>query len=192
MRCLGPEDELAFGVLHAYARGCRKQSPDNVQARERSRRALQFSLRSGCDIKNKSSPQNNLLQIALEGGRQPQQSVDISTIELLLENGVDPSAMDERGLQPIHTINIPGPVVCALVRHGADVNARTRGSCKTPLHCCFESYQNEQLQALVDCGADCNAQDKDGDTPLHMALRESISSDVHKIEILKTVLTQEP
>lgn len=185
LRYLCLENELAFTALHAFAVGCQKGSSQHAHAHthEKSRRVLQFLLQSGCDIGAKDSSGNSLLHLAL-GGSRWEQSIDVSMIELFLENGADACATNHSGLQPLHTTTLPGPVVRALVKYGAKVNARIESSGKTPLHCCFDTDKNDHLGILLECGADCNAQDKDGNTPLHMALRESISTDTGKIKTL--------
>ena len=57
-------------------------------------------------------------------------------------------------------------VITALVKAGADVNARRVGG-STPLH--DAQFSAGTTLALVDAGADVNARNLDGETPLHRA-----------------------
>ena len=56
-------------------------------------------------------------------------------------------------------------VAQVLIQAGADVNVRNKGG-QTPLH---GKRDKDVVQALITAGADVNARDKDGETPLHHA-----------------------
>jgi ankyrin repeat protein len=62
-----------------------------------------------------------------------------------------------------------GNVVRALVRAGAQVDARTDAKRCTALHLAARRGNTEVADALLNCGADINARDKTGDTPLQRA-----------------------
>ena len=58
-----------------------------------------------------------------------------------------------------------------LGEHGAEVNAPNYDTGRTPLHCSLKGYHDDKFLALIECGADCSAQDKNGDNPLYRALQ---------------------
>ena len=87
---------------------------------------------------------------------------------------VDPRCDDTRSLLHIAT-DWPGqlpnvaPIVATLIAAGADVNARFRGAhTETPLHWAASSDDVEALDALIDAGADIEAEGAviGGGTPL--------------------------
>lgn len=57
-----------------------------------------------------------------------------------------------------------------LIRQGADVNYPAQESMMTPLHFAAVSNLCEVIQPLVDRGANVNAQDADGNTPIQRAI----------------------
>lgn len=57
-----------------------------------------------------------------------------------------------------------------LVDHGAEVNVPNSDG-RTPLHYSIEDHHDDTFLALIECAADCSAQDKNGDSPLHRALQ---------------------
>jgi hypothetical protein len=72
-------------------------------------------------------------------------------------------------------------LVQLLLASGADPNSRTNHRQSGPLHYAADGYitgpvwnakrQVQTIQCLLDAGADLNAQDKNGATPLHRAVR---------------------
>ena len=61
-------------------------------------------------------------------------------------------------------------MVRALVRAGADVNARDGVKLCTPLHMAARRGHLEIAGALLDCGGNIEARDSVGDTPLRRAV----------------------
>jgi len=97
-------------------------------------------------------------------------------VELLLELGADPNASDQGGHTPLYCVGnecateTGGEVVRALVTRGADVN--TRGGVKhcTALHMAARRGNVAVANALLNCGADLEARDRAGVTPLRRAV----------------------
>jgi truncated hemoglobin YjbI len=100
---------------------------------------------------------------------------NLSVTELLLSLGADPNARDNSGHTPLYSAGNEctaggGDVVRALVRAGADVNASDGAKRCTPLHMAARRGNVEIAGALLDCGANIEARDKSGDTPLQRAM----------------------
>jgi ankyrin repeat protein len=96
---------------------------------------------------------------------------DDECVRILLEAGAVATVADVDGAQPIHNI-VFSPYnrvksIEALLAHGADLNARCNRQC-TPLHWAVDMHQTEgamdNIQYLVDHGADIEALDSFGDS----------------------------
>lgn len=97
---------------------------------------------------------------------------NLRMVELLLRLGADPNA---GGHPPLYCVanECPvtggGDVVRALVRAGARVDERSDSKRCTALHMAARRGNTEVAGALLDCGADINAPDRAGVTPLQRA-----------------------
>jgi truncated hemoglobin YjbI len=97
---------------------------------------------------------------------------NLRMVELLLRLGADPNA---GGHPPLYCVanECPvtggGDVVQALVRAGARVDQRSDSKRCTALHMAARRGNTEVAKALLDCGADINARDRAGVTPLQRA-----------------------
>jgi hypothetical protein len=90
----------------------------------------------------------------------------------LVSMGADLSAADTWGNTPLHARSRSrrGRIV-ELLDLGADVNSAS-ASIGTPLHAAAGSYNVQNARLLLDRGAKVNAPNKEGLTPLELALRQ--------------------
>jgi len=101
----------------------------------------------------------------------------IDVVAMLLRLGTDPNTQDRGGHAPLYSVanecaSEKGPeIVRALVRAGADVNARGGVTRATALHMAARRGHVEIARTLLDCGAAIDARDSKGDTPLHRAIK---------------------
>lgn len=94
----------------------------------------------------------------------------------LLKEGANVNVRDRGGMTPLHWAAYSGDfeVLKALIAHGANVKTRQRGGEFTPLH--FLAYTahdhkhwREETELLLAHGAEINARDNEGSTPLFWA-----------------------
>lgn len=101
---------------------------------------------------------------------------NLAMVELLLRLGADPDAKDAGGHTPLYCLaneysaSGGGSVVRALVRAGAKVNANDGVKHCTALHMAARRGNVEVAEALLDGGADIEARDSLGDTPLRRSV----------------------
>ena len=98
-----------------------------------------------------------------------------------LEAGVDPNhAVDNGTAYPLHFAVHAGPVIVELlIRNGADVNVKSRrGGGKTPLHLAAGGGYVDVVTLLTNSGADINATDNYGHTPMFDAAADASAYDM--------------
>lgn len=95
----------------------------------------------------------------------------LAIIELLLEKGVSIDSLDRHGSTPLHYAIYYDHLRLAkwLIERRANVGIKDDVFGRTPLHIAALKGWRPIASLLLDKGADANAQDGDGDTPLHLA-----------------------
>jgi truncated hemoglobin YjbI len=113
---------------------------------------------------------------------------NLRMVELLLSLGADPNSPGGHG--PLYSLanecKVPGggSVVRALVQGGANVHANDGVKHCTALHMAARRGNVEVAAALLDCGADIEARDSLGETPLRRAVN------CNKIEVAALLLAR--
>lgn len=69
-------------------------------------------------------------------------------------------------------INGDSELVSMLIKAGVDVNRKREDSLRTPLMLAIKNNDGKISMQLIEAGADINAQDSDGNTALHWALKK--------------------
>src|SRR2546430_8388219 len=101
---------------------------------------------------------------------------NLAMVELLLHLGADPNSRDQWGHNPLYFVANAAhgahgaDVVRVLVQGGANVNAQERLKHCTALHMAARRGNVLVAQALLDGGADLEARDTLGETPLRRAV----------------------
>jgi len=97
-------------------------------------------------------------------------------VALLLQHGADPNSGNRSGRTPLHDVKTVD-IARMLLAHGADVNRATDGYLVTPLHEALQTTAAHRqgldaiIQVLIDHGANVNAKDVHGETPLLLNVR---------------------
>lgn len=104
---------------------------------------------------------------------------NVRIVDVLVRLGADPNASDGYGQTPLYWVSNAYPydgaaraaVVATLVQAGANVNVREKVKGCSALHMAARRGNVLVAQALLEGGANIEARDKYGDTPLHRAVK---------------------
>ncbi len=139
--------------------GHRGQTPLHVA---RTVEVARLLVECGADVHASDTNQNTPLHDAGNG--------DIA--ELLIERGADVDAQGYYGVTPLFSAVRAGREDCVklLLEHGADPNRREMYQRRTPLHTVALTHDPEIAALLLGHGAEVNATDRRGNTPLKVLL----------------------
>ncbi|XP_012507542.1 PREDICTED: E3 ubiquitin-protein ligase MIB1 [Propithecus coquereli] len=120
------------------------------------------------------------------------QNGHVDILKLLLKQNVDVEAEDSEGDTPLHDAisKKRDDILAVLLEAGADGNANLdiqNVNQQTALHLAVERQHTQIVRLLVRAGAKLDIQDKDGDTPLHEALRHHTLSQLRQLQDMQDV-----
>jgi len=147
-----------------------RNKSDNTLLKE----CFQVLSEAGCDINATDNLGKTPLHYSVNQNEYGRANNVLSV--LLLQAGADPMAVDSQGNTPLHLVQLhkeSAPTVEALIRHGADINAKRASDGRTMLHTAVESIHGLDLEVVKPHVKDWNVTDDKGDTPLHIILSKS-------------------
>ena len=132
-------------------------------------KAVAFLLAHGANINFKDREGKTPLHYAV--------GVSSAFMELLIARGADVNAVDRSGETPLFQAILHSPArALSLIAHGAGVTVQNN-KCETPLHLAiFGVGEAELVKTLLAKGADVNAVDQDGQTPLDQTFDADITA----------------
>lgn len=151
------------------ARNLEQKTPLHLAAEIGRADIVDVLIRNGADVNARSSNNSTPLHFGIS-------HVDVT--RRLLQAGANPALKDDAGAAPIHSPNLAPASLQLLINQGVDINLPAYEG-KTPLHIHGQPpYTNASAQAdlvklLLANGAQADARDAKGQTPLYGANFES-------------------
>lgn len=127
--------------------------------------AVEALLKSGMDVNAQDNAGSTFLHTAVQQGNFP-------IVQLLLSKGADPSLYDQFGDTPLHHAcgnNIPD-ITYHIIQNNPSLDLDfTNTYHQTPLHFAASNNQVDNAQILLECGANPDVQDINGNTALNVS-----------------------
>jgi ankyrin repeat protein len=158
----GMHDVAAFLIVEhsqdVNARGFFEEAPLHEASRHGHADVARLLLEHGADVQSRDDDECTPLLLASKGGH-------VEVVRVLLEHGADTEVGDQNAWIPLEEALVSGHVelVRVLLEHGAGVKT---GGIRTPLHF---AQGEEAARLLLEHGADADAKNFWGQTPLHEA-----------------------
>jgi ankyrin repeat protein len=164
----------AGGDVNTVSPDSRCLSPLQAAALRGDVEIARFLLERGADVSYRGEWDRPAVVIAATS------TYSVGMTELLLSRGADPNVTDHNGQSLLYELatTYPVDVLETLIRAGAIVNFRAPDG-STPLHHAASGNTDPKaraIHALVQHGAELDAQDNQGFTPLHAALERTMST----------------
>ena len=178
------EDDDSFTPLHCVSLARGDQASE--EARKRVARLL---LEHGADVNARSKTRHTPLHDACYNGQ-------LEITRLLLDHNAQVDTADFQGFTPLHCVSRGDHAseeagICVarlMLERGADVNAQTKERYCTPLHVASYCGKLESTRLLIDHGAQVDAVDDKGNTPLHYVSRGIYDSEDAGVGIARLLL----
>jgi|GEM_PF-6437022 len=143
-----------------------------VQSDKADPSIIELLVTNGSFINDKTRiTEDTPLHIAARGNR------NINILKALLNQGASTKALNKNLLTALHEAaqsNNNPEIIKLLVKYGSAINKKGGLYESTPLHLAAYGNPNPKIiSTLISLGAAINAQDRDGDTPLQVALQNN-------------------
>ena len=134
--------------------------------------AVQFLLRQGANVNAQRDDLWTPLHLAINVG-------NLKVARMLLEHQADVNVRNDEGQAPLHLLSIwkalqdedeESDLAKLLLKRGASVNEKDKNNA-TPLHLASFYKRLEIVRVLLDNGANTDAENDEGKTPLQIAIR---------------------
>ena len=154
------------------------QTPLYIASRNGCLESVKHLIENGATIDAKRDNGTTPLYIASQNGH-------FESVKCLIENGATVDAKNNEGYTPLIIASLMGHLesVKCLIENGAFVDAKNDHGARanvnekcmkgkfTPLHIAAQQDKLEVVKFLVENGAFIDVQDKDGETPLYIAIK---------------------
>ena len=168
----------------------------NVLARNQAFEKIQYLLEYGADVNSRNDNGQTPLFLATITCCSEGKDIQLRVCEFLIRQGADINLGDEFGNTPLHFTIVSdfteygrpfGPPNYELCSHfltrGAEVNKANDHCMETALHwVCKYGYSTRICDILLKHGADINKRNRNGETPLHLSVKEG---DIAMVNFLK-------